>query len=229
MAVAGASKPIAVPQRKIRTPLGDAVQQLTKNRVAVGSLIFIVLLILSAIFADYLNSYFLQGYQEELDRTNQTAYSKQTLTDNNALPGTVSKNPRLEGFVYWWGADNLGRDLYSRTLYGTRVSLAVAIVAGTVSLLIGVSYGLVAGYTGGRVDNLMMRTVDFLYGLPLLIVVILMQVYFKSLQRQGGGNPATDFILSIDQSMGGCSLYLLYLGRYAGLVWPVLPAGKRWP
>ena len=226
MAVAGASKPIAVPQRKERTPLGDAIQQLTKNKVAVGSLIFIVLLILSAIFADFLNAYFLQGYQEELDRTNQTAYSKQTLQDNNALPMTESKNPRLEGFVYWLGADNLGRDIYSRTLYGTRVSLAVAIVAGTVSLLIGVSYGLVAGYSGGRIDNLMMRIVDFLYGMPLLIVVILMQVYFKSLQRQGGGNAVTDFILSIDESMGGMFFIFIVLGALSWLAMARIARGQ---
>ena len=111
-----------------------------------------------------------------------------------------------------WVRDNLGRDIFSRTLYGTRVSLAVAIVAGTVSLIIGVTYGLVAGYTGGRIDNLMMRIVDFLYGMPLLIVVILMQVYFKSLQRQGGGNAITDFMLSIDQAMGGMFFIFIVLG-----------------
>ncbi len=210
-------KPIVVPSRRVRTPMGDAVQQLRKNKVAVGSLVFIIVLILSAILADYLNAYRLQGFQAELDRTNQMAYAKQTLQDNNALPGQQSDNPNLQGFVYWWGADNLGRDIYSRTLYGTRVSITVALVAGTVSLIMGLVYGLVSGYTGGRVDDLMMRIVDFLYGLPLLIVVILMQVYFKSLQRQGDESAITSFVLDIDQAMGGMFFVFIALGALSWL------------
>jgi oligopeptide transport system permease protein len=211
------SKPLAVPQRKERTPLGDATQQLMKNKVAVAGLIFIVLLIASAILADHLNAFTLQGYQAELDRTNQQAYAKQTLQDNNARPMTESKNPNLKGFVYWWGADNLGRDIYSRTLYGTRVSISVALVAATVSLIIGISFGLVSGYTGGRTDDLMMRFVDFLYGLPLLIVVILLQVYFKSLQRQGDENSLISWFLGIDQAMGGMFFVFIVLGALSWL------------
>ncbi len=211
------SKPLAIPQRKERTPLGDALQQLMKNKVAVASLIFIVLLVLSAVFADYLNAFSLQGYQSELDRTNQKAYAKQTLQDNNALPGAESGNPNLKGFVYWWGADNLGRDIFSRTLYGTRVSISVALVASTVSLLIGISYGLVSGYKGRRIDDFMMRFVDFLYGLPLLIVVILLQVYFKSLQRRGADNALINWFLGIDQALGGMFFVFVVLGALSWL------------
>lgn len=227
MAVAEqASKPIAAPARRERTPLGDAIQQLMKNKIAVGSLIFIILLALSAAFADFLNSYRLQGYQSELDRTNQKAYAKQTLQDNNALPGQESKNPNLEGFVYWWGADNLGRDIFSRTLYGTRVSLLVAVVAGSVSLVLGIVYGLVAGYSGGRVDDLMMRFVDFLYGLPLLIVVILMQVFFKSYQRRGDTNFIMDWMLNIDQAMGGMFFVFVVLGALSWLAMARIARGQ---
>lgn len=218
MAVAEqAGKSIVVPKRRERTPLGDAIQQLRKNKVAVGGLVFIVVLILSAILADFLNAYWLQGYQVELDRTNQKAYAKQTLQDNNALPGEASDNPNLQGFVYWWGADNLGRDIFSRVLYGTRVSIAVALVAGTVSLIMGLVYGLVSGYVGGRVDDLMMRVVDFLYGLPLLIVVILMQVYFKSLQRQGDEGAVVGLFLDLDQAMGGMFFVFVALGALSWL------------
>ena len=218
MAVAEqSSKPVGIPKRRERTPLGDAIQQLSKNKVAVASLVFIALLILSAVFADFLNAFFLQGYQAELERTNQKAYAKQTLQDNNALPGTESKNPNLEGFVYWWGADNLGRDIYSRTLYGTRVSIAVALVAGTVSLLLGTVYGLVSGFSGGRVDDVMMRIVDFLYGLPLLIVVILLQVYFKSLQRRGDESTIVGWFLDIDQALGGMFFVFVVLGALSWL------------
>lgn len=229
MAVAegASSTPLgAAVQRRERTPMGDAMRQLAKNKIAIASAVFIIVLVLMAIFADYLNSFYLQGYQEELDRTNQAAYAKQTLQDNNAPPMTESKNPNLEGFVYWLGADNLGRDLWSRTLYGTRVSIAVAVVASTVSLIIGLVYGLVAGYAGGRVDDLMMRFVDFLYGLPILIVVILMQVYFKALARRGGEEGLIGSLIGLDQAMGGLLFVFIAFGALNWLAMARIARGQ---
>lgn len=77
-----------------------------------------------------------------------------------------------------FGTDNLGRDLFARTTYGGRISLAVGLLATLVSLVIGVSYGMFSGYTGGRVDAWMMRAVDVLYALPFTIFVILLMVIF---------------------------------------------------
>lgn len=76
------------------------------------------------------------------------------------------------------GTDELGRDLFTRTLYGARISFAVGILATLVSLTIGVSYGSVAAFGGGRTDRLMMRIVDILYGLPFMFFVIILMVLF---------------------------------------------------
>ena len=74
---------------------------------------------------------------------------------------------------HWLGTDQSGRDLLARLLYGGQISLLVGIVATTVSVIIGLIYGSIAGYAGGKTDSLMMRIVDILYGLPFLVLVIL--------------------------------------------------------
>ncbi len=86
--------------------------------------------------------------------------------------------PTMTGFQVF-GTDDLGRDLFVRTMLGIRVTLAIAVVASVVSLFIGVVYGAVAGYVGGRVDAVMMRLIDTLYALPFIFFVILLMVAFE--------------------------------------------------
>jgi oligopeptide transport system permease protein len=88
------------------------------------------------------------------------------------------RSPQLAG-MHLFGTDDLGRDLFVRTMLGIRVTLLVAVVASLVSLVIGVTYGAVAGYVGGRVDAVMMRFVDTLYALPFIFFVILLMVAFE--------------------------------------------------
>jgi len=87
--------------------------------------------------------------------------------------------PPSLGDMHLFGTDDLGRDLFVRTMLGIRVSLLVAIVASFVSLVIGVAYGAIAGFVGGRVDAAMMRFVDTLYALPFIFFVILLMVAFE--------------------------------------------------
>ncbi len=187
MAVAEAARDLAVPLQRERNPWVEAVRELTRNRLAVAGGVFILLLILAAIFADYITPY---------------GYAETHFQDNYAPPGAK----------YLLGADNLGRDVLSRTIYGARVSLAVALVAGIVSLSIGIVYGLAAGYAGGRADEIMMRVVDFIYGIPVIIVVILMQVYFKALTRYGEATGWIGSLVSLNDAFGGLLFVFIAMG-----------------
>ncbi len=90
----------------------------------------------------------------------------------------IAAAPQLEG-EHWLGTDRLGRDLLVRTLIGTRVSLAIGLLATAVSLIIGVLWGALAGYAGGRTDAVMMRIVDVLHSVPYIFIVIILTTLFE--------------------------------------------------
>ncbi|MBK7997816.1 MAG: ABC transporter permease subunit [Verrucomicrobia bacterium] len=130
----------------------DAVRRFLKNKMAVFGLGFVVLLTLAALAAPL----FVKSFSAQ-----NLAYGAQP--------------PSSE---HWLGTDVLGRDLLSRILYGSRISLAVGVCATLVSLTIGVLYGAISGYLGGKTDAVMMRIVDILYALPFTVFVILLMVIF---------------------------------------------------
>ena len=131
----------------------DAWRRLLANKAALAGGIILIVLIVLAIFAPWIAPH---------------SYSYQNLD--------LGAQPPSSDFLL--GTDTLGRDLFSRILYGARVSLLVGFVATGVALVIGVSWGIVAGYFGVRVDSVMMRIVDVLYGLPFIIFIILLMVIF---------------------------------------------------
>ncbi len=133
----------------------DALRRLVQNKATMVSIVILTCITLLSFFAPY----FLPS---ELD---------EVFWDYIAAP------PTSDGF-HIFGTDGNGRDLLVRTLYGGQISLTVALVATGVSMLIGITYGSISGFIGGKVDNVMMRIVDILYSLPFMFLVILMMVVF---------------------------------------------------
>ena len=99
--------------------------------------------------------------------------------DYRNLVTDSSKGFILPNSEFWFGTDNLGRDLFVRVMYGARYSLIIAFAASVLNLVIGVLYGGIAGFLGGKVDNIMMRIVDILYSIPTLIYVVLLMSVLK--------------------------------------------------
>lgn len=132
----------------------DAWQRLKCNKVAMASFWIIVLFMAVAVLGPLFS-----GYE----------YDEQNLMLTNQSPS----------WQHWFGTDNLGRDIFVRVLYGARISLAIGIVASLINLFIGVIYGGIAGYIGGRTDRIMMNIVDVLYSVPTLLYVILLMVVMK--------------------------------------------------
>lgn len=131
----------------------DAWRRLRCNRLALFGLGMLCLFILLALLTPWIAPY---------------AYDAQDL-DLGATPPSAAN---------WLGTDIFGRDLLTQILYGGRISLAVGVVATSVALLIGVTWGAIAGYVGGRTDAVMMRLVDILYALPFMIFIVLLMVVF---------------------------------------------------
>jgi oligopeptide transport system permease protein len=131
----------------------DAWLRLKKNRAAVTGGVVLAVMVVLAILTPWIAPY---------------GYEAQNL-DLGATPPSAA---------HWLGTDIFGRDLLTQILYGGRISLAVGFIATAVALVIGVTWGAVAGYVGGRIDSVMMRFVDILYALPFMIFIILLMVVF---------------------------------------------------
>lgn len=191
----------ALATEKPESLLKDAFSRLLKNKAAIVGGIIIICLYLIAIFAAQIAPYhFADG----------------DLTKNNFVPQwLVNVFPMMKGYAHIstefpFGADYIGRDLLSRVIYGARISLTVAIIGPLISLIIGVTYGCISGYFGGKVDNVMMRFVDIMYGFPSLLFIILLMAFFRGSVSDIQPGTFSYSIRMIDESMGG--LFFIFIG-----------------
>jgi oligopeptide transport system permease protein len=191
---------------KRESMLADAFRRLLRNRAAVIGGSIIIVLFLSALLADVIAPY---------------PFAQQTLTDQNKVPQWLlgifptMKPYAKEAGQYLLGADYVGRDLFSRIIYGARVSLTVALIGPLISLFIGVIFGSISGYAGGRVDNIMMRVVDVLYAFPGLLFIILLLAFFRSSFARPAPGTFTYTLATIDQAMGGLLFIFIGIGLTA--------------
>jgi len=184
----------------------DALRRLARNRAALAGIIVIILIILTAVFADFIAP---------------ATYDKQSLVAENSVPAwMLSVFPEMKNYakvseVFPLGSDYVGRDVLSRIIYGTRISLMVAFIGPIISLLIGVIYGCISGYFGGWVDNLMMRIVDVLYAFPGLLFIILLMAFFRSTFSNPDPGTLSFYLGRIDAATGGLLFIFIGIGLTA--------------
>ncbi len=177
----------ALPRRRFDTPRWDAVRRLLKNRMAVAGAVVVLGLLVLAVFAPFIAP---------------AHFSEGDLVANNASPG--------ERFPL--GADFMGRDLLSRLIYGTRISLTVGFIGAVTAFLIGIAYGTISGFFGGRTDAVMMRIVDILYAFPTILFIILLMVVFKTTITPISSNPFTRGLIALDRYFGGLLFIMIGIG-----------------
>lgn len=133
----------------------DVFNRFQKNKLAMVGVVVLLLLVIMAIFGPYMSGY---------------DYATNDLTNKNEPPSSE----------HWFGTDDLGRDVFTRTWEGARISISIGLAAALIDLTIGIFWGGIAGYKGGRIDEYMMRTADVLAGVPYLLLVILLMVVLGS-------------------------------------------------
>lgn len=165
----------------------DSWLRIRKNKAALVSIVVMALVIILAFVGPAISGYGMND--QDLNRTNLPPKIP-VLEHVSWLPfdgtkmnkaGTVVdmyEQKHIDGY-YWFGTDGLGRDLFTRVSKGIQVSLYIAFLAALLDMLIGVSYGAISGYFGGKVDNIMQRIVEVISGIPNLVIVILMILVFK--------------------------------------------------
>ncbi len=178
----------------------DAMRRLVKNPAAVVSAVILLVIIGLAIFVPVFSPFEMQ---------------EQHLENMNAPMFSVSQEPGHEGQVHIFGTDALGRDIFVRVWQGGRVSLFIAFVAVFINFIVGVIYGGISGYVGGAVDNIMMRIVEIINGIPYLMIVILLKMVLGA-DKTGDTTGITALIIAY-AAVGWTSMARLVRGQVVAL------------
>lgn len=167
----------------------EAFIRFVRKRSAVVGLILIALIVVLAAVGPKMNaySYSAQNIAQKnfaprvpgLERFGILDGSETILTTSGSKKVNSYREKKLDNVYYWFGSDNFGRDLWTRTWSGARVSLMIAIAAAVIDMLIGMSYGLISGYFGGKVDIIMQRILEISNGIPRLVIVTLLLLILK--------------------------------------------------
>jgi oligopeptide transport system permease protein len=191
----------------------DAARYLLRRPLAIACALYLAILLAVALFPQAIAP---------------LPFDQTSFADKLVAPGAFASGEKMAGHRYLLGADRLGRDLFSRLIYGTRISIAVAFIGAAVSFLIGVGYGLTAGYASARVDNWMMRAVDVIYGYPTLILVILLQVYFTAIAHQDASQTSgfQRAVIELSDRTGGLFFVFVAIGAVSWLNMARLTRGQ---
>jgi len=159
----------------------ESLQRLRKNRGAVIGFIVIVIISILAIFGPMMNSY--DYNTQDLSRSNLppliNGLERIGFDGTDSHGNNVYEAQAIESGPAWLGTDEFGRDLWTRVWRGTQISMLIALVAAFLDLLIGVIYGSISAFYGGKIDNFMQRIIEILVGIPNLILIILFILIFE--------------------------------------------------
>lgn len=134
---------------KKRSMAGEVWRRLLRNKMAVAGLVILVILVLGAVFADVIANY-----------------------DDKVVAQNIANRLQGPSAEHWFGTDEFGRDIFARLLHGSRISLVVGLISVSFSLLVGGTLGAIAGYYGGRTDNIIMRIMDIFLAVPSILLAM---------------------------------------------------------
>ena len=181
----------------------DGLRRLRKNKIAMFSLVVIILI---AIFAYVLPSFWPYSYEQQIKGSNNLAPFEYSAAEQKLIDSGEKVFPHI------LGTDRMGRDFAVRVMMGTRVSLSVGLLASVLVLLIGATYGAVSAFAGGWVDNIMMRITDILYTIPDILLIILLAMAIKEPLENLATQPGFGWMQKLGPNM--VSIFIIFALLY---------------
>jgi oligopeptide transport system permease protein len=170
----------------------DGFRRLRKNKVAMVSLVFVILIM---IFAYIMPSFWPYSYEQQIRGSENLSPFQYSDEEQTRIDAGESVFPHI------CGTDRLGRDFAVRLMMGTRISLTVGLVCAALVLIVGATFGAIAGFAGGWVDNIMMRITDILYTIPDILLIIILSVAFKDRLKELATKPGFGWMQTVGPNL----------------------------